>query len=150
MILTPSTVKSVLMVESRIQEVRARVVRVTSRVEARVAPLVVLTVAVVLHLEGVQVEGMMEVEIEMMTKINGPGTRLIIFKSVVKVKRSRTQEVRARVATVTSQIEARVALVGLQVVEEVTKITVMAEHLEIIQQNRTRTKARRRLIVASG
>ena len=74
------------MVESKTQEIKARVVRVTSQVEDRVAPLLVLTVAVVLQLEGVQVEGVMEVEIEMMAKIKGPRTRLISIKSVVKLK----------------------------------------------------------------
>lgn len=108
------------MVESKTQEVKARVV------EDRVTPLLVLTVVVVLQLEGVQlegvqlegvqlegvqVEGVMEVEIEMMAKVKGLGTRLIFFKNLMTVVRSRTQEPRARVAT--NQIEARVAPLGL-------------------------------------
>ena len=74
------------MVGSRTQEVRARVVRVTIRVEDRVAPLLVLTVVLVLQLEGVQLEGVREVEIEMMAKIKGLGTRLVSIKSPMKLK----------------------------------------------------------------
>ena len=64
--------------------------------EDRVAPLLVLTVVVVLQvvgvqvegvqLEGVQLEGVREVEIEMMAKIKGLGTRLVSNKSPMKLK----------------------------------------------------------------
>ena len=115
--------------------------RVTSQVEDRVAPLLVLTVVLVLQLEGVQLEGVMEVEIEMMAKVKGLGTRLIFFKNPMTIVRSRTQEPRARVATVTNQIEARVAPLGLQVVEHLIKQRVIRQG-----KNRKGTKVTRVIV----